>query len=121
MSKSRPAIWASISGEIGWSELGSDKGMGVGRLILFSLLPQPVFFVFQLGLEYFALLGELVSDGLGLFRIIGHPGELAVEGDFAFGDFGGVFGVQFREFFFDGGGDFDGGGRFIQAFHRQFK
>jgi hypothetical protein len=57
--------------------------------------------------------------GLGI-AFFGGGAERAFEEDFAFGDFGGVFGIQFGQLFLFLVAQFDGWGAFAQAFHRQF-
>ena len=83
-------------------------------------LADALFFVFEFGLKFFAVGGELVAEGLLLFHVAVGIVDLVLEGDFTRGNLGGVFGVEFGELLFLGGGKLDGGGGFVQTLHRKF-
>ena len=93
-----------------------------GAATLLFGLSDAVFFVFQLGLEFAFIVGELAAEFLKGFFVAGGGGlvDFRFQRDFALGDFGGVFGVELRQFFFLGGGEFDGGRGFVESLHREF-
>ena len=70
---------------------------------LFLSVTDAFLFFLEFALEFFAVVGELLLDQ---FRPFGHRRQgggfvnFVFEGEFTFGDFGGVAGFQIREFFF---------------------
>jgi len=71
-------------------------------------LADAVFFVFELALEFSFVVCELGFEFLQFFFVAGGGGfvHFTFQGDFAFGDFGGVFGIEFGEFLFLRGSEF---------------
>ena len=61
-------------------------------------------------------------DFLQQFCVTGDGGffHFAFQRDFAFSNFGGVFGIEFGQFFLLGGGQFDGGSGFVESLHGEF-
>src|SRR6185312_1147631 len=72
-------------------------------------LADAVFFVFQLALQFSFVVGELALDFLECFLVAGGGFvHFTFQRNFTFGDFGGVFGIEFRQFLLLGSGEFDG-------------
>jgi hypothetical protein len=100
--------------------------MAWGRSAYFSTeslaLPHLVFFVLEFGLEFPAVVLQLPLEFICGFGITGGGGfvDFAFQGDFAFGDFGGVFGIEFGELLLLLGSQFYSGRSFIQSLHREF-
>jgi hypothetical protein len=81
-----------------------------------------VFLCFQVFLQCFAFLDELLLELLHLFKVARRGGicDGIFQGNLSFRNLGFALGFQFGDFFLLGGGQFGHGRTLVEAFHGEF-
>jgi hypothetical protein len=85
-------------------------------------LPHLLLFLLQPGLKRFAFLDQLLLERFNLFGIARRHSlrDFVFHGDFAPGNFRGVFRIQLRELFFLRVGELGGRSGLVEPFHCKF-